>query len=248
MPVGVALDISLGAAVQQGLRLPVYMDSIGTVLVGVLAGPLAGAATGALADLIWGYLLPPPVGTPTVGPFALTAAVIGFLAGIWGRLGVYRSRRGALRSAVLPAIIATAAALVVAFLGYRAAFKQMLLPFAVLLVLVAAVAAAAVYARRDLGVVFAVVAGLVTGLVAAVVSAPIAAVVFGGVTGSGFDLLVAAFRAGGAGLLQAVLDQGLLSDPLDKMITSLLAFLVITSLPRRVVSRYPNAEYLLSSA
>ena len=60
------------------------------------------------------------------------------------------------------------------------------------------------------------VAGLICGIVSAIISAPISAVVFGGVTGSGTDLLVAAFQQAGSDLQTAVLQQGLLSDPIDK--------------------------------
>ena len=41
-------------------------------------------------------------------------------------------------------------------------------------------------------------------------------IVFGGVTGSGTDFLVAAFQQAGSDLQTAVLKQGLLSDPIDK--------------------------------
>ena len=60
MPVAIAINIILGSTVQQALKLPIYLDSIGTILVGVLAGPLPGALTGILSNLIWGYLLPAP--------------------------------------------------------------------------------------------------------------------------------------------------------------------------------------------
>ena len=46
MPVAIAINIVLGYTVQTVLKLPIYLDSIGTILVGVLAGPLAGALTG----------------------------------------------------------------------------------------------------------------------------------------------------------------------------------------------------------
>jgi energy-coupling factor transport system substrate-specific component len=103
----------------------------------------------------------------------------------------------------------------------------------------------ALYLRRDVGAVFAIGAGLITGIVAAIVSAPIAAVVFGGVTGSGTDVLVAAFRSGGDSLYQATLKQGLLSDPMDKMITTFVVFFIIGSLSRRFVARFPNGERAL---
>jgi hypothetical protein len=69
--------------------------------------------------------------------------------------------------------------------------------------------------------------------------------VFGGVTGSGGDVLVAAFRAAGASLIQATLQQGLLADPLDKMITSFVVFFIIINLSRRFIARFPNGERLL---
>jgi hypothetical protein len=103
----------------------------------------------------------------------------------------------------------------------------------------------ALLVRKDLGAGLAVGAGLVTGLVSAVVSAPIAAYVFGGVTGFGGDAIIAAFRATGAGLYQATLAQGLLSDPLDKMIECLIVFLILLALPRRIVARFPNGQRVL---
>ena len=48
MPVAIAMNIALGYPTQKILNLPIYLDSIGTILVGVLAGPLPGALTGIL--------------------------------------------------------------------------------------------------------------------------------------------------------------------------------------------------------
>ena len=52
IPVGISINIAMGSIVAF-LKLPIYLDSVGTVLVGVLGGPLAGALTGLLSDLIW---------------------------------------------------------------------------------------------------------------------------------------------------------------------------------------------------
>ncbi len=65
---------------------------------------------------------------------------------------------------------------------------------------------------------------------------------FGGVTGSGTDLLVAAFQKGGSDLQTAVLQQGLLSDPIDKTLTFFLVFLLLQALSRRFVARFPQGE------
>ena len=71
---------------------------------------------------------------------------------------------------------------------------------------------------------------------------PISAVVFGGVTGSGSDLLVAAFQQAGSDLQTAVLQQGLLQDPIDKTIEFLIAFVILQTLSRRFVARFPQGE------
>src|SRR3990170_2248118 len=40
MPIAIAINIILGATVANALKIPIYLDSIGTILVGVLAGPV----------------------------------------------------------------------------------------------------------------------------------------------------------------------------------------------------------------
>jgi hypothetical protein len=247
MPVAIALNIVLGYTVQQVLKLPIYLDSIGTILVGVLAGPIAGMATGVLTNLIWQYA--PVVGGGTIGPFAITAGVIGLLAGIWGQLGFFRPRPASGRQLLVAAVAAAAIVVLLALpiLGNPAytdpnigGYPDWVFTAAMVIAVVMAVAVAAfVYLRRDLAGLWVAIAGVVTGIVAAFVSAPISAVVFGGVTGSGTDLIVAALRQGGADVLQASLGQGLFSDPIDKVITSFVVYVVLISLSTRFIARFP---------
>lgn len=175
IPVALAINVAVGQLVL-AVKLPLYLDSIGTVLVGILAGPWAGAVTGFLSNLIWtltGWF-------PQAIAWAGVAAVIGAMAGAFGRAAWMHSW-----------------------------WKSLL-------------------------------AGLLTGVVAAVLSAPIAAYVFGGVTGSGTDLLVAMARSAGLDALGANMAQGIVSDPLDKMITFLIVFGVLRALPARFLSRFSN--------
>ena len=51
IPVAIAINIVIGQLIY-ALKLPLYLDSIGTVLVGVLVGPWAGALTGFLANFV----------------------------------------------------------------------------------------------------------------------------------------------------------------------------------------------------
>lgn len=117
MAVAIAVNIAVGYVVQNVLKLPIYLDSIGTVLVGVLAGPLAGAATGALANVIWGLT----IGPNTITPFAITAFFIGLLAGIFGARGWFAASGGAmnwLRVAVAGFLTGLVAAVISAPIAY----------------------------------------------------------------------------------------------------------------------------------
>ncbi len=85
IPVAIAINIAVGTIIFN-LRIPLYLDSIGTVLVGVLAGGWAGALTGLLANLVWGL----SGLNPQYTPFAAVAAVIGLLAGLFSDIGWMR--------------------------------------------------------------------------------------------------------------------------------------------------------------
>ena len=261
IPIAIAINIVLGQAVAAALKVPIYMDSIGTIFVGVVAGPVPGMLTGLLANLLWTYVLPAPFNSQYAAPFAIVALEIGLLAGIFGRIGWFRSRP-ATSVPMLLAGFAVVAAIVAAvffygflpfyaggtltFFGDQTDVSVLLVAFswavAALLVLAVVSFLFLLLARRDLGVAFVAVGGAITGVVSAIISAPIAAVVFGGVTGSGTDVLVAAFQQAGSDLQTAVLQQGLLSDPIDKVLTFFIVFLLLQTLSRRFVARFPQGE------
>jgi hypothetical protein len=115
IPVAIAINIAMGSIVAY-LHLPIYLDSIGTVLVGVLCGPLAGALTGLLSNLVWSILPLPGGGGPTIAFFAPVAGVIGLMAGFWGSRGVFRLRAGDERVGSFLALAAGVAAAALALL------------------------------------------------------------------------------------------------------------------------------------
>jgi energy-coupling factor transport system substrate-specific component len=104
---------------------------------------------------------------------------------------------------------------------------------------------AVLFFRRDLTAAYVVVAGLTTGIVAALISAPISANLFSGVTGAGTDFLVAAFRQAGVEVQAATTGQGLISDPIDKITTFFVVYVVLGAMARHVKARFPQGEHLV---
>ncbi|MGW8144841.1 MAG: hypothetical protein ACWGN2_10630 [Anaerolineales bacterium] len=241
MVIAIAINIAIGQIIVI-LKLPIYLDSIGTVLVGALVGPWAGMLTGALANIIWGLtgLYPEAIA------FFYVAAVIGLLAGIAGKLGLFEKTSPRWLSTIIGGLFFFTLTLFVIELinleispdGYPMlpnagdVVQQNLAIFIIITILGMVIGyffmANAAYAGLS---------GLITGIIAAIISAPTAAVVFGGVTGAGTDLLVAAFRASGAGIMQSTFAQGAVSDPLDKMISFLIVWAIIQALPMRYKTR-----------
>ena len=267
MPFAIAINIVLGQTVAAALKIPIYLDSIGTVLVGVLAGPIAGAATGALTNILWSYVVPPPFQYPPAAAFAVVAAVIGIAAGLAGRYGLMRPRTGRpyrcssysqgsswhSSSSAWPGWRrwATSSSSTPSSTRCRPTDNQLflILGYIALLLVVAAVLGvfALLFGRRDLTAAYAVVTGVATGIVAALISAPIAAGVFGGVTGAGTDFLVAAFRQAGVDIYAATTGQGLISDPIDKATTFVIVYLITVAMAVRLKARFPQGEQLIEA-
>ena len=268
MPVAIAINIILGATVANALKIPIYLDSIGTILVAALAGPIPGALTGALSNLLWTYVVPPPFQNSPAAAFAIVAAVIGVMAGLVARAGWLRPRPNTpLGQLGIGALLTVAVILGMSWLAYLGwtspAFGGevnfdvagsetifTILGWLVLVLVAGTVVGLLVvlFGRRDLAAAYVVIAGLATGIVAALISAPISAGVFGGVTGGGTDFLVAALRQAGADISAATLGQGLISDPIDKITTFFVVYLILSAMARRVKARFPQGEALLEDA
>ena len=84
IPVAIAINIAIGQIVVL-LKLPVFLDSIGTVLVGIICGPWAGALTGALSNTIWGLFNPDSL------PWWPVAFFIGLVAGLCANAGLFKN-------------------------------------------------------------------------------------------------------------------------------------------------------------
>ncbi|MCI0344207.1 MAG: hypothetical protein L0221_02025 [Chloroflexi bacterium] len=261
IPIAIAINIVLGQTVGTALKIPLYLDSIGTILVGALAGPIAGALTGLLANLIWTFVLAgTPFGSAFAWPYAIVAAEIGLLAGIFGYYGFFRNRPNTpIERLTVGAVVAIGVLAGLVYFGVLPAytrgvtffgdlssvspvFQAVAVAIAALLVFAAVIFVIQLFVRRNLAVAYVVVGGAICGVISALISAPISAIFFGGVTGSGSDLLVAAFQQAGASLQEAVLQQGLIQDPIDKTIEFIIVFALLQTLSRRFTARFPQGE------
>ena len=179
IPVAIAINVVVGEIVVL-LKLPVFLDSIGTVLVAVLAGPWAGALTGTLSNIVWGLII-----DPNAFPWFPVALFIGLVAGICANFGLFKTW-----------------------------WKV-------------------------------IITGFIIALTAAIVSTPIGVYLYGGITASGSSFITAYLMATGRGIFEAVISTNFIVEPVDKIATALLAWLIIRGLSARYIARFPRAENVL---
>uniref|UniRef100_A0A7V4KCA1 ECF transporter S component n=1 Tax=Fervidobacterium pennivorans TaxID=93466 RepID=A0A7V4KCA1_FERPE len=101
IPVAVGINYA-GKFFAEALKLPLWLDSVGTVLAAMLAGPIVGGISGAINNIIYGL---------TVGPvsfvYALTSIGIGVAAGLLYKAKMFENAFRALISGLIIAIVAT---------------------------------------------------------------------------------------------------------------------------------------------
>lgn len=102
--IAIAINMVGGQLISM-LKLPIFLDSIGTLISAVLLGPVVGMLTGLLTNLLWGLLT-----DPIAAAFAPVAMVIGLVAGWLARAGWFRT----LPKVVLSGVIITLAVTLVA--------------------------------------------------------------------------------------------------------------------------------------
>ena len=171
----IALNLALGGIVAV-LKLPIFLDSIGTILAVLILGWRAGAIVGILSFLIASALI-----SPVYIYFIGTQVVIASF--VWAAAKYFEVFRSLKR--IIPS-------------------------------------------------------GIALGIIAGIVSAPVIVIVFGGVAGSGRDLITAALMKSGEQIISAVALSGIASEPIDKTIQILVAYFILRSLPKKVLSNFDN--------
>lgn len=92
----------LGKLFASVLKLPLWLDSIGTCIGGILGGPVIGGICGAANNLIYGFT----TGDSITLVYALTSLGIGVAVGIMARLGHMKSLLGAILTACVAGLTA----------------------------------------------------------------------------------------------------------------------------------------------
>jgi tetratricopeptide (TPR) repeat protein len=242
---GMILNIGLGEFALATRALPLYLDTIGTIAVGALLGPWAGLVTGLVSHTLW-TLSGLPGGTNAIW-FSYAPAVVGMIAGFAARAGLFTrpsprwlaAITGALLGLVLGycVVIAPLAPLDLggAGLPYIPPLPDVLQQHALTLVsAIVAGAALGFVALRRVG--YAGVLGLATGAVTTLINVPMVLYVFSDMRGASLDQYVAsiAYYANA----QLIGNYGAISGPLDKLVTFVLAALLIRVIPADLVAKY----------
>jgi len=100
IPAAVGINY-IGKLFAQFLRLPLWLDSIGTVLASILAGPIIGAISGGVNNIIYGLTV-----DPVSFMYAITSIAIGLVAGLMAYKGFINSFKKAFITGLIVGIVA----------------------------------------------------------------------------------------------------------------------------------------------
>lgn len=107
--IGIALNI-IGAFVALGLRLPIYIDSLGTIMVSFILGPVYGVLTGLTGSIISGV---------TFDIYSLYFAPVqiftGLLAGLLFAKGYMNGKKIIISTFIMTIFISTVGAIITVF-------------------------------------------------------------------------------------------------------------------------------------
>ena len=101
IPAAVGINY-VAKALAEGLKLPVWLGSLGTFLASMLAGPVAGAISGFINNVIYGLTL-----SPVSTVYALTSIGIGIAVGVLHAKGGFSSARKIFVSALIIALVSS---------------------------------------------------------------------------------------------------------------------------------------------
>ena len=102
IPVGVAINF-VGGTLASTLNLPMYLDTIGTIFTGIIAGPWVGAVCGLLTNVVTG------ITNPVNFWFIHVNIIVGLLTGFLARKGWFADWKKGLLGTVIISVVSTIA-------------------------------------------------------------------------------------------------------------------------------------------
>lgn len=172
IPICLAINY-VGAQIAIALKLPMYLDVIGSIMMGAICGPIPGVVLGALSSAI------NSLSEPTAIAYIPVTVACGLVAGLLGKAGLMKQL-----------------------------WKSL-------------------------------IAGFVLAVAAVAISSPITAFLYGGISGTGNDVIVLGLQAAGMGLLPATLIATLITEFFDKLLSCWVVFFVVKALSDRQLSKFP---------
>ena len=172
IPICLAINY-VGAQIAIALKLPMYLDVIGSIMMGAICGPIPGVVLGALSSAI------NSLSEPTAIAYIPVTVACGLVAGLLGKAGFMKQL-----------------------------WKSL-------------------------------IAGFVLAVAAVAISSPITAFLYGGISGTGNDVIVLVLQAAGMGLLPATLIATLITEFFDKLLSCWVVFFVVKALSDRQLSKFP---------
>ena len=172
IPICLAINY-VGAQIAIALKLPMYLDVIGSIMMGAICGPIPGVVLGALSSAI------NSLSEPTAIAYIPVTVACGLVAGLLGKAGFMKQL-----------------------------WKSL-------------------------------IAGFVLAVAAVAISSPITAFLYGGISGTGNDVIVLGLQAAGMGLLPATLIATLITEFFDKLLSCWVVFFVVKALSDRQLSTFP---------
>lgn len=101
LPAAIGINY-IGKYLATVLKLPLWLDSIGTVLASMLSGPIIGALCGAINNIISGLTV-----DPIAFIYAITSIAIGLTTGILASKGLLSTFKKAFGAGIIVALVAT---------------------------------------------------------------------------------------------------------------------------------------------
>lgn len=100
IPVAVGINY-VGKVFAEALKLPLWLDAIGTVIAGALAGPIVGGIAGWLKGIIHAITVYPPSFF-----YGMVGASVGIVIGVMARKGWFNTLKNAVITGLIASLVA----------------------------------------------------------------------------------------------------------------------------------------------